>query len=120
MVDNCTAPRMPVSFVSSKRRSSTTPLPGAVCMTRLRPTRRDVLRLGCGALGLSLPAYLGLNQLAQGSQAAWHGRARSCIVLYCWGGMSHHETWDLKTNAPPEYRGEFQPIATVVPGIHVG
>jgi hypothetical protein len=41
-------------------------------------------------------------------------------MLYCWGGMSHHETFDLKPDAPVEYRGEFDPIATRVPGIHVG
>jgi len=34
--------------------------------------------------------------------------------------MSHHETWDTKPDAPEEYRGEFQPIATVVPGIRIG
>jgi hypothetical protein len=34
--------------------------------------------------------------------------------------MSHHETWDLKPNAPAEYRGEFNPISTAVPGIQVG
>jgi hypothetical protein len=34
--------------------------------------------------------------------------------------MSHHETWDTKPDAPKEYRGEFNPIATVVPGIRVG
>ncbi len=34
--------------------------------------------------------------------------------------MSHHETWDTKPDAPVEYRGEFRPIATAVPGIHIG
>ena len=34
--------------------------------------------------------------------------------------MSHHETWDTKPDAPSEYRGEFRPIATVVPGIRIG
>lgn len=74
--------------------------------------RRDFLRLSLGGLGFSLPAYLGATGVA--------GRARSCIVLYCWGGMSHHETWDTKPNAPAEYRGEFEPIATAVPGIQIG
>ncbi len=75
--------------------------------------RRDFLKLALGGLGLSLPGYL---KAAASTQA----RARSCIVLYCWGGMSHHETWDTKPEAPKEYRGEFKPIATVVPGIRVG
>jgi hypothetical protein len=34
--------------------------------------------------------------------------------------MSHHETWDTKPDAPKEDRGEFNPIATAVPGIRVG
>lgn len=77
--------------------------------------RRDFLKLALGGAGLSLPAFL------QHSQGKTSGRtARSCIVLYCWGGMSHHETWDTKPDAPVQYRGEFKPIATVVPGIRVG
>src|SRR5438128_4462150 len=78
-----------------------------------RLARRDFLKLTLGGLGLSLPAYLHAS-------TAPRTRARSCIVLYCWGGMSHHETWDTKPNAPVEYRGEFRPIATAVPGIHIG
>src|SRR5262249_37622720 len=75
--------------------------------------RREFLKLSLGGLGLSLPTFL------QGSTSP-SARARSCIVLYCWGGMSHHETWDLKPNAPSAYRGEVNPIATSVPGIQVG
>ncbi len=75
--------------------------------------RRDFLKLSLGGLGFSLPAFLHAS-------TAPRGRARSCIVLYCWGGMSHHETWDTKPDAPAEYRGEFSPIATVVPGIRIG
>lgn len=76
--------------------------------------RRDFLRLGLGGLGLTLPTFL------QQANASSIRRARSCIVLYCWGGMSHHETFDTKPDAPPEYRGEFSPIGTVVPGIRIG
>ena len=36
------------------------------------------------------------------------------------GGMSHHETWDPKPDAPVKICGEFSPIATVVPGIRIG
>ena len=76
--------------------------------------RRDFLKVALGGLGLSLPGFL------QASSTTPQARARSCIVLYCWGGMSHHETWDTKPDAPAEYRGEFKPIATAVPGIRVG
>jgi hypothetical protein len=80
--------------------------------------RRDFLKLG--AFGLSLTDYLDLRQQARGSNASERRRARSCIFLYCWGGMSHHETWDPKPDAPEEFRGEFTPIATAVPGIRIG
>src|SRR2546430_1758846 len=81
------------------------------------PTRRDLLRCGAGAFGLGLADYLGRRAHASESVPR---QAKACIVLYAWGGMSHHETWDTKPNAPVEYRGEFRPIATAVPGICLG
>lgn len=75
--------------------------------------RRDFLKLTFGGLGLSLPTFLH-------AAAERRTTARTCIVLYCWGGMSHHETWDTKPDAPSDYRGEFDPIATAVPGIRIG
>jgi len=78
--------------------------------------------VGWGMFGLSLPAFLGLRQQAQArvQQAPAMGRAKSCIVLYCWGGMSHLETWDPKPDAPREIRGDYRAIATATPGIRVG
>jgi hypothetical protein len=76
-------------------------------------TRKDFLKLSLGGLGFTLPSFL------QASTQPRRG-ARSCIVLYCWGGMSHHETWDTKPDAPSTHRGEFNPIATAIPGIRIG
>src|SRR5262249_8147688 len=45
--------------------------------------------------------------------------AKACILLFMWGGPAHQDTWDLKPEAPVEYRGEFKPIATNVPGVHI-
>lgn len=45
---------------------------------------------------------------------------KKCIIVFCWGGMSHHETFDMKPDAAREIRGEFHPIQTVTPGITVG
>ncbi|MFO0966899.1 MAG: DUF1501 domain-containing protein [Gemmataceae bacterium] len=42
--------------------------------------------------------------------------ARSCIFVYCPGAPAHQETFDPQPDAPPEYRGEFGPIPTNVPG----
>ncbi len=47
------------------------------------------------------------------------GRAKACILLFMWGGPAHQDTWDLKPDTPAEYRGEFKPIPTPVPGLRV-
>ena len=78
-----------------------------------------MLAVTAGVGGLSLPAFLQLQGSAARASTT-SKRAKACIVLYCWGGMSHHETWDTKPNAPAEIRGEFSPIATITPGIHIG
>ncbi|MBI1312540.1 DUF1501 domain-containing protein [bacterium] len=85
-------------------------------------TRRDTVRAGTvGLLGMSLPRLLEAQAAANEAAAAaqTHG-AKACILLFMWGGPSQLETWDLKPNAPAEVRGEFQPIATNVPGIQIG
>ncbi len=45
------------------------------------------------------------------------GKARSTILFFLSGGVSHIDTWDLKPAAPAEYRGLFSPIATSAPGV---
>jgi hypothetical protein len=93
--------------------------------SRLQQTlsRREVLRVGLGLAGLALPEFLGLRTEAAARSAAavsGFGKARACIVLYCWGGMSHLETWDPKPDAPPEIRGSYRAIPTATPGIRLG
>lgn len=45
------------------------------------------------------------------------GRAKSTILFFLSGGASHLDMWDMKPNAPTEYRGPFQPINTSAPGV---
>ena len=45
--------------------------------------------------------------------------ARSTILFFLCGGASHIDTWDLKPDAPAEYRGPFRPIATSAPGVRL-
>lgn len=87
--------------------------------TRALPRRR-MLATVAGACGLSLPAFLQLRSSATAQDATPGVKAKSCIILYCWGGMSHLETWDPKPHAPAEVRGEFSPIQTATPGIQIG
>ncbi len=78
-------------------------------------TRRDCLRFGLGgALGL-----LGGAARADAPAGRSFGRAKSCILVYLFGGPSHIDIWDMKPDAPPEVRGEFKPISTNVPGIRI-
>ena len=45
--------------------------------------------------------------------------AKAVILLDLFGGPSHIDTFDPKPDAPPEIRGEFTTIPTVLPGIRV-
>jgi uncharacterized protein (DUF1501 family) len=81
-----------------------------------RISRREMLRIGSlGVAGLTLPDLL-RRSAAQGAAAR---RAKSCIVLFLFGGPAQHSTWDPKPDAPAEVRGELKPIATTVPGLQV-
>src|SRR5687767_8754631 len=80
--------------------------------------RRDFLRVGAIAgfgLGFGLSHYLA--QAATGG--AREGKAKAAIFVRLSGGPSHIDTFDLKPDAPDTHRGEFQPIATNVPGIQI-
>jgi hypothetical protein len=80
-------------------------------------TRRGLLQFGTfGYLGLNLG---GLWRAQAGALATTPRPVRSCVLVFLYGGPSQFETFDLKPEAPAEVRGEFRPIATSVPGIHV-
>src|SRR5207245_1345832 len=81
--------------------------------------RRAFLRSGLIGWGsLSLAELLRCESRASASGVA-PARKKSMIVLWLWGGPSHMETFDLKPEAPLEFRGEFRPIRTNVPGIEI-
>src|SRR4051812_18821832 len=80
-------------------------------------TRRDFLRVGTlGVAGLTLADLLRLRARA-GSEAGTPGKA--VIMVYLNGGPSHIDLYDMKPAAPVEYRGEFKPIRTNVPGMDI-
>lgn len=81
--------------------------------------RRRFLAAG-GAFGLSLPGLLTAQSVAAAAGAgAGAAKIKACIVVFYYGGPSHLDTYDLKPNAPADIRGEFAPIATSVPGLHI-
>ena len=80
-------------------------------------SRRRVLQLGAlGGLGLSLPDVLRREAIAGGASP----KAKSVILLWLQGGVSHHETFDPKPDASEDVRGQFVPIKTNVPGVNIG
>jgi hypothetical protein len=85
----------------------------------VRPTRREVLRVGwLGGLGLSLGAFLKLEaaRAADGSRAPQQ-KATSVIHIYLQGGFAHMDSFDPKPDAPAEYRGILDAIDTKLPGV---
>ncbi len=81
-------------------------------------TRRDLMQVGA----LSLFSGMGLPRLLQARDTAalpTGGPAKSVILFNLLGGPSHQDMFDLKPQAPREIRGEFDPIATSVPGLDI-
>jgi hypothetical protein len=85
---------------------------------RRGPSRRDALRAGALAMtGLALPE-LYRNRAAAAGPGGF-GRAKSCLLIFMWGGPSQLDTWDPKPDAPAEVRGSFNSIATRTPGVRI-
>src|SRR5271165_5537121 len=83
-------------------------------------SRRNFLKIGAFGAGLTLADML--RQKAQANPTApvsTPTRAKSAIMIYLPGGPSHMDMYDLKPNAPMEYRGEFRPTQTNVPGVQI-
>jgi hypothetical protein len=79
--------------------------------------RRELLQAGySGLLGVGLPSVLARSATAAVQTAK---TPKSIVIVFLTGAASHHETFDMKPNAPVEIRGEFQPIGTSIPGLHV-
>ncbi len=82
-----------------------------------RLSRRDCLRVGGLAVGsLTLADLFRTSARAADPTPA---PPKSVIMVYLPGGPSHIDMYDLKPDAPAEYRGEFQPIRTNVPGLDI-
>ena len=90
------------------------------CDKGLKPTRRDLLRVGgASMLGLSLGSMFELQAMANaegsGGGPGW-GKAKSIILVYLQGGPSHIDLWDPKENVPDNVKSVFSDISTKIPG----
>jgi uncharacterized protein (DUF1501 family) len=80
-------------------------------------SRRDFLKVGAlGVGGLTLADLLRLRARGAGDSGT---PGKAMIMVYLNGGPSHVDLYDLKPDAPVEYRGEFKPIKTNVPGMEI-
>src|SRR6202042_679366 len=80
-------------------------------------SRRSFLRAGALAFGgLTLGDVL---RLRAASPVRGGVRPKSVIMIFLSGGPSHLDMYDMKPEAPREYRGEFNPIQTNLPGLEI-
>jgi hypothetical protein len=84
-------------------------------MTLLNLSRRDCLKLS--AAGVSAVSLSGWLKVLANRVAVAPSKHKSCILLWMDGGPSHKDTFDLKPGTKDG--GDFKPISTAVPGIHI-
>src|SRR6187455_2129147 len=81
-------------------------------------TRRNFLQIGGASLcGLTLLDVLRAQAQAAGAPTP---KARQMIVVWMAGGPPHTDMFDMKPDSPSDYKGEFKPIPTNLPGLEVG
>ena len=78
-------------------------------------SRREFLRIGTLALG-----GITVSDVLRARALAGHSSCPTSVILFwMWGGPSQLETYDMKPDAPLEYRGPLKPIRTNVPCIEI-
>src|SRR6185436_9628911 len=81
-------------------------------------SRRNFVQIGAPLLGLGIAELLRLESRA--SEAGVPSSKKSLIVFWTDGGISQQDSYDLKPDAPSEYRGAYMPISTTIPGVVLG
>jgi hypothetical protein len=88
-----------------------------------RSTRRALIKAGAiglaGGFGLDRLAALEAASQAGGAKGGGAGKAKNVIYIFLSGGLSQIDSFDMKPEAPSDVRGEFRPIATRTPGLHI-
>ena len=86
-------------------------------------SRRNFLKLGAFGAGLTLADVLRAQAAKKSPDGAGSlgtsSTPKAAIFVYLPGGPSHLDMYDLKPDAPAEFRGEFKPIKTNVPGVDI-
>ena len=84
-------------------------------------TRRESLQVGySGLLGIGAAAAMGAKTRAAESTLGNVAKSpKQVLIVFLTGAASHHDTFDMKPEAADGIRGEFKPIDTAIPGIHI-
>ena len=78
--------------------------------------RQALIASGLGTLSYGMPGtVLGADKLDASGKAV--ASKKACIFVLLCGGPSHVDTWDMKPEAPLDYRGPYEAIATKTPGM---
>ena len=82
-------------------------------------TRRRLLQLGgVGALTMAVPGTV-TARVKSGGGGDGKANGKSCIFILLCGGPSHIDMWDMKPDAPEDFRGPYKPGASSVPGMRI-
>lgn len=113
-LDSCLVPPNPLMSWNQSPLRADTDHPG------IRLTRRLAIQAGAiGLLGLGSSHLSALQALAASTGQATAARAKSVIYIFLSGGLAQQESFDMKPEAPEDIRGEFRPIPTETPGLHI-
>lgn len=89
-------------------------------MLNIHLSRRNLLQVGAiSTLGLSLESVLRAEQSSSKATKPKQ-RAKSVVLIFLGGGLSHHDSFDLKPDAPEEIRGKYKPIDSSLAGVKIG
>jgi hypothetical protein len=81
-------------------------------------SRRDLLRAGGLSMGgLTLADLLRAEAAHAAGGASSSAKAKNVLLIYLGGGLTHHDSFDPKPDAPAEIRGKYGVIPTKIPGI---
>lgn len=84
------------------------------------PRRTAIQVGGIGLLGLGMNHVAGLRAMAEPDDSSTRKSSpKSVIYIFLSGGLAQHESFDPKPLAPDNIRGEFSPIGTQTPGVHI-
>ena len=104
----------------TNRRCRTDSLAGQPRLSHVRLSRRTAVQAGSiGLLGLGINHIAGLRTLADETLSPRPRGHKAVVYIFLSGGLGQHDSFDPKPDAPDNIRGEFAPIATRTPGVHI-